>query len=399
MHGYHIALPRAQRGVTLVEAVATIAVMSSTMMLATSMSKGYSDDMYAASTAQQIRAVGEASRAYINANQAALSAVADATTPAIVTVATLIAGNYLPSGYSATNNRGQTMCLMVLEPTANNLQGMVITHGGTALDDGSLRQISSYIGASGGSILSGATTTLAGTQGGWSTAIGGYGASNCAGAAIASNAGPGAGHNVMALWVGGNDVATAFLYRDAVGGRPELNRLNVNLDLGGHRITGVQTATSNGGCATAGDLAVEAGTGKVLSCQSGVWKSQGSAFWEDSVATIGGLPVCNASRLGQTRVARTPTTGTGPRAYTCDGTLWLPLAANDAGQLTLAGALTVASGGATITGATTVTGNVAVTGDATFTGTILPGSVTSGAVCTQAGAIARDASNNLLVCR
>lgn len=413
--------PRAQRGVTLIEAIATIGVMAAVMTLAVATTGNYTDDTRNAVTAQQIRSVGEAARAYINDNQASLSALASAAVPAVIPVSALVTGGYLPSGFSAVNNHAQTMCVLVLEPTANNLQGLVITQGGTALDDITQRQISNLIGASGGSILSTATTTLDGSQGGWSMALGGYGVRDCSNAAIAG--GPGAGHNVMALWTGGNDVATAFLYRDSVAGRPELNRMNTSIDMGGFRIVNLQTAADNTACGagvSTGDLARDA-SGKVLSCQTGLWKTQGggSAFWGDPVDQAAAMPACTAANANETRVRYGYATAPTRRLFTCDGAAWQAVGVDHAGNMTVPGDLAV-GGTTTLTGAVTANGAITANSSLTTNGAVTANSsvtigdgtaadatntlvvnrtATEGGGCAPNGAVARDATGLLLSCQ
>mgnify|MGYP000173813249 CR=1 FL=1 len=405
---------KSQRGLTLIEAIAALGVMAGMMALAVAMTGNYAEDTKVAVTAQQIRAVGEAARGYINDNQATIAATATATDPAVVTVAQLVAGGYLPAGYTDINNRNQTMCVLVLEPTANNLQGLVITEGGDPVDDISMRQVSNLIGAAGGSILSTATTTLSGTQGGWSVAIGGYGVRDCANAVITG--GPGAGHNVMALWTGGNDVATAFLYRDAVAGRPELNQMNTSIDMGGFRIVNLQTAVSAAACGAGvntGDLA-RAANGKVLSCQGGTWKEQGgSAFWGDPVDQAVAMPACTAANANETRVRYGYAAAPTRRLFSCDGASWVAAGVDHSGNLTVPGNLSV-TGTTTLTGAMTANGTVTTNGAvtansgvtigngtaATATNTLVMNrTATEGAACSPNGAVARDANGLLLSCQ
>lgn len=397
------ASSKSQRGLTLIEAIAAIAVMAAMMTLVVSMTGNYTEDAKIAVTAQQIRTVGEAARGYINDNQATVAATATTTVPAVVTVAQLVAGGYLPAGFTETNNRSQTMCVLVLEPTANNLQGVVITQGGDTVDDVSLRQVSNLIGAAGGSIMSTATTTLSGTQGGWSMAIGGYGVRNCANAVIAG--GPGAGHNVMSLWNGGNDVATAFLYRDAVTGRPDLNRMNTSIDMGGFRIVNLQAASPAAACGAGvntGDLA-SAADGKVLSCQGGVWKEQGggSAFWGDPVNQAVAMPACTAANANETRVRYGYAVAPTRRLFTCDGASWVAVGVDHAGNLAVPGDLTV-TGATTLTGAVTANSGVTI-GDGTAASStntlVLNRTATEGAACSPNGAVARDTNGLLLSCQ
>ena len=363
-----------QLGATLLEALAALAIIGGVMVLANNLTNDYSTNQRAAVTAQYVTTVGNAAQAYIKDNYAALTAAATATVPAVVTVPMLVSTNYLTTGFSATNNQNQTACVLVLQPTANNLQALVITEGGNTIDDLTLGQVAATVGAAGGGIYSTATTTVKGAMGGWSFAVGNYAnsATHCdgsAGAAVLA-----AGHPMEAIWFNNGSLATAYLYRNSVAGHPELNTMNTPLIMSSTQTTGTA-------CTTTGAIAQD-GSGAVISCQGGTWKTQGSAFWQDPVASFAGLPACGASIAWQTRVVKTPTTGSGPRAYTCDGAAWQALAVNDSGNLTVAGNLTV-GGTATINA---MNGNLQVTATAA-----------EGAACTGEGRIAASTTTSGLI--
>ena len=314
-----------QLGATLLEALAALAIIGGVMVLANNLTNDYSTNQRSAVTAQYVTTVGNAAQAYIKDNYAALTAAATAAVPAVVTVPMLVSTNYLTTGFSSTNNHNQTACVLVLQPTANNLQALVITEGGNTIDDLTLGQIAATVGAAGGGIYSTATTTVKGAMGGWSFAVGNYAnsATHCdgsAGAAVLA-----AGHPMEAIWFNNGSLATAYLYRNSVAGHPELNTMNTPLIMSSTQTTGTA-------CTTTGAIAQD-GSGAVISCQGGTWKIQGSAYWKDPVANFASLPVCNASSIWQTRIAETPTVGTGPRAYTCDGTNWRAVALDNNGRL------------------------------------------------------------------
>lgn len=364
---------KSQRGVTLVEAVAAIGIMAGMMVLAVTVSNSYTDDATDAVTAQQVKTFGEAARAHINANQAALLAGSTATIPAVVTGPDLIASGVLSAGTSTVNNRGQTMCLQVLQPSPGKLEGMVVAHGGDALDDITARKVAKLIGAAGGAVLAEDVTKFFGTQGGWSMPLGGYGVRDCGSAVIAG--GPGAGRNVMALWAGGDNTATAFLYRDAIAGQPELNTMNTNIDMGGYRILNLQSVAIDTACGAGvntGDVARTA-DGKVVSCQGGVWKG-GSAFWGDPVDQAVAMPACTAANVNEVRVrfgyAAAPTR----RLFSCDGTSWVAVGVDHAGDLTVPGNLSVNT-------------------------LVVNRTVGEGGACSPNGAVARDSAGLLLSCR
>lgn len=355
-----------QLGATLLEALAALAIIGGVMVFANNLTNDYSTNQRSAVTAQYVTMVGNAAQAYIKDNYAALAAAATAAVPAVVTVPMLVSTNYLTTGFSSTNNQNQTACVLVLQPTANNLQALVITEGGNTIDDLTLGQIAATVGAAGGGIYSTATTTVKGAMGGWSFAVGNYAnsATHCdgsAGAAVLA-----AGHPMEAIWFNNGSLATAYLYRNSVAGHPELNTMNTPLIMSSTQTTGTA-------CTTTGAIAQD-GSGAVISCQGGTWKIQGSAYWKDPVANFASLPACNASSIWQTRIAETPNVGTGPRAYTCNGATWQPIAVDDSGNMTIAGTATV--GQAQIN--TVVVENTA---------------------CPSNGLVARDATGLLLSCQ
>jgi prepilin-type N-terminal cleavage/methylation domain-containing protein len=322
-----------QAGVTLLEMMIALGILAAVSMGVGQITQMYANNQKIATAAQQIASVGQASQAYINDNLSAVLAVATATTPAVIPASAL--RNYA-AGIQSTNALGQTMCTLVLQPSAGQLTAIVVTAGGTTVDDSSLGTLAGIIGAAGGAIYSTAGTTLKGTAAGWSLAVGNFANANkaCSDGVTAGAIALAVGHPIMALWFTNNAYPTAVLYRSAVPGNPQLNAMSTPLVLSA-------SVTTGGACSTSAAVAADTnGNGKVLSCQGGTWQAQSSAYWGDPVTTYAALPTCNASIAWQTRVVQTPTVGTGPRGYTCDGAAWQPLTVNDNGNLTVAGTLT-----------------------------------------------------------
>ncbi len=71
----------------------------------------------------------------------------------------------------------------------------------------------------------------------------------------------------------------------------------------------------------------------MLSCQSGVWKRQGAAFWKDPAATFATLPGSD-NQPGDVRMVLALS-----RAFTWNGSQWLALAVDQDGNLALPGRL------------------------------------------------------------
>ncbi len=305
------------------------------------------DNNVAAAVAQQEKLVVDAASVYIQQNAAAIQTLATSTSPVIITVAMLQAPavNLLDASFNAVNSYGQTWQIAVLQPSAGNMQAMVMATGGTAMSDKILSQVAANVPKQGGFIPLNDSGIFAagnayGTGGTWTIST-----ANFTGAA--------AGHPAALLTFNNGQLNSNYLYRNAVPGQPQLNTMTTPLVMGS-----VQTV--GGACGTTGAIAQD-GSGVVLSCQAGVWNIQGP-YWQAPVATFGALPACSASSAWQTRVVKTPTAGTGPRSYTCDGTTWQALGVNDAGNLTVAGTLTVAK----------LNGNLQITSLATDGGACAP---------------------------
>lgn len=328
-----------QTGLTLLELLISLSILGGVVVGITQLMEDAGDDARAAITALHTRTVGNAASAYIKDNYAAISAVATAAAPVLIRVSDLIATGYLTTGFSVTNARRQSTCVLVLEPTPNRLTGLVITEGGDTIDDLTLGQVAATIGGSGGGIYSTAPTVVQGAMGGYNFPVGAYGNPNSLGQrcdGTPGNIAVAAGHPVMALPYADGAQGASTLYRDAVPGNPSLNTMNTPILMG----AGSQQ-TIGAACTTVGAIGSSA-AGAVLACEGGVWKQGGSAFWADPVATAGAMPACTAALLNQTRIVQTPSIGTGPRAFTCNGAgSWLPLGVDDAGNLAVAGTATM----------------------------------------------------------
>lgn len=339
---------RYQSGLTLVETLASLAILSAVMVGAAQLSDRYLTDTKAMVTAQHLRTVGEAGRAYIQNNYGALLSSATATVPVVIPVSAL--SPYLTGTYSATNNYGQTTCILVLQPIANNLDALVVTTGGTAIDDVSLAQVAGTVGAAGGGIYASAATTLRGAMGQWSAAFGNFSSANksCADGVSAGTVPLTAGHPVMALWLSDQSIGSAFLYRDQVPGRPDLNTMNTPVIF-----SAMSVQTVGAACSTTGAFARDA-AGSLVSCQGGQWKGgAGGLNWKGWLTSPASLPAAGNSNGDAYRIS-----GVGGHAFVWDaaGGSWQGMVVDSAGNLTLAGAI-YTSGGSSWYGAITMQGS------------------------------------------
>lgn len=378
---------RKQAGVTLLEMLISIGILGSVVAGLATLIGNASEDTRASVTALHVKTVGDAANAYIKDNYASITTVATAASPALIRVSDLIAQGYLPTGYSAANPRRQSTCVLVLEPTPNKLTGLVVTEGGDTIDDLTLGQVAGMVGGSGAGIYSTSPGVISGAMGGFSFPFGAFGNPNQLGQRCDGTAGApaaAAGHVAMALWYSDGAQSGSTLYRDAVPGNPSLNTMNTPI------LMGASTVQIEGqSCPENGALGRTA-SGAVLSCTSGAWKSSGSQFWQDPVANLTGLPACNAASLYQTRIVKSPSVGSVPRAYTCGpSSLWIALSVDDAGNLDVPNRITSA--------ATTVTGTATIN---KLGGTLEITSVeVVNSACSVTGRMARTASGQLVSCQ
>lgn len=274
-----------QRGLTLLEVIVSLAILSSASVGLYSIADQFSNDTKVTVTASQVRAFGDAARAYIKDNYASIQAVATPTTPALIDVPTLIAAGNLTTGFLATNAYGQSMCALVLEPIANRLQAMVVSEGGQTVDDLSLGSMAAVVGGSGGGTYASDPSTIRGAVGGWAIAAATFDNlvnnvnRKCDG--TAGNVRVAAGRPAMALWFENGDTSSAFLARDPIPGRPELNQMNTPIVM-----NSVQTA--GGACSSVGAIAQD-GAGGILSCQAGLWKAPGDGKCVSTTSDLNNL--------------------------------------------------------------------------------------------------------------
>lgn len=328
-------LPPKEKGVTLIEMLTALSIMSAVMVGVGVLTKQQTDDTKASVTALHLKTIGQAANEYIKKNYTAVMAGATAATPLKIDVATIANAGFLPSGYSATSPSGHRTCVKVLKTAANKLNAMVITEGGKALDDLTLGQVAAQVGAAGGGIYSTQTNALAPTQfrgamGGWLMAHGNFAnGANCGGGGLTP------GHPVMALWFADGEDVSATLYRNAVPGNPSLNTMETPL------LMGAGTVVTKGNACTSGGAIAKDSTNKLMICRNGSWKpGSGSLTWKGTKANYGDLPA--SADAGDTwRI-----TGLANHAFTWDDDAkkWEGLAVNADGTFSLLSTIETKSG-------------------------------------------------------
>jgi hypothetical protein len=215
-----------------------------------------------AQTAAHAERIRDAVDRYVRDNAATLASNAPLNGPSIgVTLQQLRDAGYLPSSTTDVNAYGQTYAIRVRHITQGAgpnqrdiLEPMIVTTGGRAIPESDLRRVAGQI-KGGGFISANAPTVAKGAQGGWSdVALASFGVN------------PGAGRLAVALFYDQAGTMTEYLYRNAVAGRPEVNRMNTGIDMNSQNLANAgnvtaQQATISGNATVNGSLVLSAADG------------------------------------------------------------------------------------------------------------------------------------------
>ena len=208
--------------------------------------------------AQQLAEITSAASNYAQANYQLLVGSTSPTSPTTISLSTLITDGYLPPGFGSTNPYGQSWQVQALQPSTGQLQLLVASTGGSAIDGKDAARIASQSGAQGG-VVGGGTGALSvpgcaanqacGAYGGWSVNTTNY-------------TGITPGHvTALLAFNSAGALNQDYLYRVAITGQPQLNQMQTNLDMGGNNVNNAQTVNANGNI-TAGP----AGTAQTGAC-------------------------------------------------------------------------------------------------------------------------------------
>lgn len=235
-------------------------------------------------TAAHMEKVSLAAAQYVQDNYAQLTSTltlngAAATIPA----ATLRDTGYLSQALTDVNSYSQGYSLRVRYVTQgsganqrNVLEPLVLTVGGQPIPDHELLRIAGKIKA-GGSILSSDPALAVGNNGGWQVPVSAFGSN------------PGGGHLAVGMFYSDAGMLSDYLYRNQVPGRPEVNRMNTDIDMAGSSVENadvVQTAEAHltrvvaqaTACSPNGAIARNA-AGTPMLCENGIWNESASLNW------------------------------------------------------------------------------------------------------------------------
>lgn len=192
-------------------------------------------------TANQFNAVQLAARQYISDHIDTLATQVKPGHPVYVSVNTLKSTGHLPAGFGANDHNQNYLIAVVSNPkTTGKLLAFVMTTGGQPWDFGALRYISSNISGMGGYVWPDNQATGAG--GGWKMKLTDYGLSSRQGSLMTF---------IPSDQLGTSGQGNDRLYRYAVNGHPDFNRMHTAIDMNGNNLNSAgdvngQRATMNG---------------------------------------------------------------------------------------------------------------------------------------------------------
>lgn len=311
----------------------------------------YLDNQIARTSADQMRGVSSAVSKYVQDNYGAILSDVDAGGGTYNLNIAALQPVYLSPDFQDKNSYGQSYVISVRRPTpgVNKLDTLVYTQGGEAFTNSLGLAMSQIVGQGGGFVTD--TGALKTTYDGWTTNLASF------------NANPGPGHLVNALFFDTTGSLNAsYLYRNKVPGRPELNRMETDIDLNTNGLNNVGTVNAQ----TVNGQSVNANTVNAQNVTTNTVVVSGNA-------NVGGALTVNGSL-----------TAAGP--MTAQSTFLANSTATIGGTLTVGGA-------ANVTGDVTSSGNVNAGRFVPYTG------FSVNTACSPNGAIGSDSSGKTLSCQ
>lgn len=356
---------RRQSGIAMLEVLGALAIGAALLLSLSTVMDSSLEDMKGQQAAYYQSQLSLAANKYIAANSSTLqTALPTAASLAPVTVAQLIAGHFLPAATGAKNVFGQTPCLLVRQPDPVSRPGqfdaLLVTTGGDPIPDRTIATVAVNAGAGGGYISVADAGNAKGAS--WNTSTASFRSASCSGGSALTGTSTDGGRLASNLFYNGpGQLSTDFLYRNAVPGRPELNRMNTPIRMASAALVSMGDSCLNpSGVAEAG-VAIDTSTRSILTCGSGGTWSYPSQ-WKEPVSTYGSLPTAG-SQTGDVRMV----TGLS-RAFTFNGSSWVALAVDQNGNLNVPGTLTAAN--AHVTQNIVADGTIHAAGDITTSGSV-----------------------------
>ena len=189
-------------------------------------------------TAAQLTRFRTSVKTYVGRYYDTLLAAAGTTAPVMITPQMLKNTGLIEPGFSETTSDGQQISAAVTRNATNTdqLQALVITQGGASLPYAALRNISVDIDGMGGYVWK--STNVIGAMESWSVPLASFGVSTLSG-------------HVGAL-IPSDELGVAReesdrLYRFSVTGKPDLNRMHTDIDMGNNNLNNTNAVNAQTG--------------------------------------------------------------------------------------------------------------------------------------------------------
>ena len=205
------------KGLTLIEVAMALAIATLSFLFLARLMADSSSSAQAAADAKKMTMMAKAAQTYLNVEAADLKAFITSPTQVIaIPLARNSEGQLPPDGPHATlpsvqkagllatefidsNALGQRHVLLVKEPVADKLEGLVVSYGGTAMQDTQLGKVIQSFGMAGGGVfakdVAPITTTpiananITGHAGGWTLPVASWSGANLSGTPVTPSAG------------------------------------------------------------------------------------------------------------------------------------------------------------------------------------------------------------------
>jgi len=335
------AMKSGTRGFALIELLGALALGSLMLAGLSVIIDNTLEDAKGQQAAHYQAQIVDAATKYIKANYSTLAVVANTTATATVSLTDLINASILPASFGPANAYGQTPCVLVRATskvvsgqTVYMVNALIVTEGtaAQAIPDRLLHAVAAQSGVGGGAVSAQTPTVASGSYGGWtldgstSPTLANFLSARCS----ANTAGGGSLASAL-FYDGPGQLATDFLYRNAVTGHQELNQMNTPLKMSASAVV-----TENDACGANAAIAVDAAR-NLMNCDvSGVWKRV--TTWKLPVASYNDLPgvvTAATDQVGDVRM----TLDTSRAFMYAGGASWNPLGVDQAGNLLVPGSM------------------------------------------------------------
>lgn len=236
-------------------------------------------------SARQVNRFTQAVRAYTGKYYDTLLSSATTTKSVIVTADMLKNTGFLEPGFSETISSGQQLRAALVRNSTNTeqLQGLIVSEGGTSLPYMGVRDISVMISTGLGAYIWDNNTTVTGANQSWTLPLSAFGITSTA------------GHIATLLTTDALNEARQDadrLYRFSVTGKPDLNRMHTNIDMGSNNINNAaavngktgnfsENVSAGGNIAATGNITANGGmtANNDIRSNNGWMVTQGNKGW------------------------------------------------------------------------------------------------------------------------